>query len=78
LYLGEYLGFAGVNALVSAAVRRIELDRRADAGQAFRISLEREAFGDQLLAEVAGLERVVGVVGFARHLIAKADVLIAT
>jgi hypothetical protein len=31
-----------------------------------------------LLAEVAGLERVVGVVGFARHLIAKADVLIAT
>jgi hypothetical protein len=66
---------AGVNALVPAAVWRIEIDRRADAGQAFGISLEREALGDQLLAEAAGLERVIGVVGLARYLIAKANVL---
>jgi hypothetical protein len=45
----------GVNALVRAAVRRIEIDRRADARQAFRISLEREAFGDQLLARLLAL-----------------------
>src|SRR5215470_3380989 len=68
---------SGVNALVPAAVWRVEIDRRADAGQAFGISLEREALGDQLLAEAAGLERVIGVVGLARHLIAKTDVLIA-
>ena len=68
---------AGVNALVPVAVRRIEIDRRADARQAFGIALERKALGDQLLAEAAGLERVVWVVGLARHLVAKADVLIA-
>src|SRR5262249_45888468 len=67
---------AAIDAAVSSTIRRVEVHLRANSGQALRVSLEREAFLDQLLAEVARLEWIIGT-GNARHLIEEADILIA-
>jgi hypothetical protein len=67
---------AAIDAAVSSTLWRVEVNRRANSGQALRISLEGEAFFDQLLAEVARLEWIIWT-GNAWHLIVKADILIA-
>src|SRR5262249_62047885 len=48
-----------------------------DGGKALRITLERKSFLDQLLAEIARHERIVGMIGGAGHYIRKPDILIA-
>src|SRR5262249_30968323 len=68
---------AGIHALVRAAVRGVQISRRADIRQTLRIALEREALPDELLAEIAGLERIIGMGSFAGYLIEKADILVA-
>ena len=68
--------FAAIDTAVSFTIQRVEVNLRANSGQALRISLEGEAFFDQLLAKVARFEWIVGT-GNARHLIEKADILIA-
>ncbi len=68
--------FAAIDAAVSVTIRRVEVNLRANGRQALCISLERTAFFNQLLAEAACLERIIGMVVDARHLIAKTDVLI--
>ena len=67
---------AGVDALIAAAIRWVKVGRRADTGQALRVPLERETLSDELFAEIAGFEGIIWMVGFAGHLIAKADVLV--
>jgi hypothetical protein len=59
------------------AAGRIEIDGRADLRQAFGIALERQALLDQLLAQIARRERVVGMAGLARDLIEKTDIVVA-
>ncbi len=68
---------AAIDAAFSTAIRRVGVNLGANGRQALRVPLERKAFLDQLLAEVACPERIVGMVGAARHLIEKADILIA-
>src|SRR5258707_897540 len=68
---------AAIDAAFSAAIGRVDVNLGANGGQAFGIALEREAFFDQLLAEAARPERVIGMVSDTRHLIEKADILIA-
>src|SRR5262245_40796704 len=68
---------AGIDAGVAVAARRVDIDRGADGGQILRIALERQALLDQLLAEIARLERIVPMVGRARHLIEEADIVVA-
>ena len=45
--------------------------------QALCVAFERKTFLDQLLAQIARRERVVGIIGSAWHLIGKAHILIA-
>ena len=54
-----------------AAVRRHGVRRGADRRQRLRIALERQAFADELLTEIAGREFD------ARDLVDKADILVA-
>jgi hypothetical protein len=69
--------FAGVDALIGPAIRWVKIGRRADIGQVLRIPLEGETLPDELFAEIAGLERIIGMVGFAGHSIEKPDILVA-
>jgi hypothetical protein len=68
---------AAIDAVASPAARRIEVELGADGWQAFRVAFERKAFFDQLFAQIARHERIVGVIGGAWHLIGKADILVA-
>src|SRR4029077_3719592 len=68
---------AGIDALICPAIRWVKIHGRADIGQALRVPLEGETLSDELFAEIAGRERVIGVAGFAGYPIEKADVLVA-
>jgi hypothetical protein len=67
---------AGVDALIGPAILWVKIGGRAYIGQ-LRVPLEGQTFSDELFAEIAGLERIIAVAGFAGHLIEKADVLVA-
>ena len=69
--------FAAINAAAPWQLGGSKSALRADLRQAFGISFEREAFLDQLLAQIVPHERIIGMIGSAGHLIGKPDILIA-